>query len=133
MVYSIGYELTDAQVSKKIKLIFEPSFLIFHDKIHSPISTCKHHQVELEMRCPWRFPFDSDPVYSSGLFQHCFYSFGSSCTSGNFLKVNIALPCKKTRQTNPIPLDIFRFRVKTIPQIKGKIAGGAKLAPTGGE
>ena len=117
------------RLAKKIKLIFEPSFLIFHDKIHSPISTCKYHQVELEMRCPWRFPFDSDPVYSSGLFQHCFSSFGSSCTSGNFLKVSIALPCKKTRQINPIPLDIFRFRVKTMPQTEGKWQGVQNIHP----
>ena len=31
---------------------------------------------------------------------------------------------------NPIPLDILRFRAKTMPQIKGKQQGGAKLAPT---
>ena len=34
---------------------------------------------------------------------------------------------------NPIPLSILRFRAKTMPQIKGKWQGGAKLAPTHGE
>ena len=28
------------------------------------------------------------------------------------------------------PLDILRFKAKTISQIKGKVVGGAKLAPT---
>ena len=34
---------------------------------------------------------------------------------------------------NSIPLDIFRFRAETMPQIKRKRQGGAKLEPTRGE
>ena len=47
--------------------------------------------------------------------------------------VKLAIIYSLVNVFNTIPLNILRFRAKTMPQIEGKRQGSAKLAPTRGE
>ena len=62
------------------------------------------------------------------LFPSCYTDSENKNSASNIIKMT-----GKQGRRNPIPLNILRFRAKTMPQIKGKRQGVAKLATTRGE